>query len=135
MSQDELIVGHVSAWRSWLKAYGAKRDAVWLVLAKKVSTIQPTFTYAQALEEALCYGWIDGQKASRDARTFLQRFTPRRSKSPWSVRNVAIGAGLSGSGDHGGASRSGCCSAGRLPSQRDVCAAHEAESIRDPVPH
>ncbi|MDP2289051.1 MAG: YdeI/OmpD-associated family protein [Actinomycetota bacterium] len=90
MSQDELIVANARSWRSWLKRYGTRQDAVWLVLAKKGVTDPTELTYDQALEEALCYGWIDGQKASRDEHTFKQRFTPRRPKSPWSARNVAI---------------------------------------------
>lgn len=90
MSQDELIVANARSWRNWLKRYGAEQDAVWLVLAKKGVNDPTDLTYDQALEEALCFGWIDGQKASRDERTFLQRFTPRRSKSPWSARNVTI---------------------------------------------
>jgi uncharacterized protein YdeI (YjbR/CyaY-like superfamily) len=63
---------------------------VWLVLAKKGTTDPTSLTYAQALDEALCEGWIDGQKRSRDAATFMQRFTPRRRGSSWSKRNVGI---------------------------------------------
>jgi uncharacterized protein YdeI (YjbR/CyaY-like superfamily) len=62
---------------------------VWLVLAKKGTSAPTTLTYEQALEEALCYGWIDGQAGRRDEATFRQRFTPRRSRSVWSQRNVA----------------------------------------------
>ena len=54
-------------------------------------TIEPTsLNYAQALEEALCFGWIDGQARSRDAATFTQGFSPRRKRSPWSKRNTGI---------------------------------------------
>ena len=63
---------------------------MWLVLAKKNTTDPTSLTYAEALEEALCHGWIDGQKRSRDATTFSQRFTPRRRTSQWSKRNVGI---------------------------------------------
>ena len=63
---------------------------MWLVLAKKGTTEPTTLTYQQALEEALCFGWIDGQKRSRDSAVFEQRFTPRRRASPWSKRNVGI---------------------------------------------
>jgi uncharacterized protein YdeI (YjbR/CyaY-like superfamily) len=65
-----------------------------LVLAKKNTTDPTSLTYAQALEEALCQGWIDGQKRSRDATTFTQRFTPRRRTSRWSKRNVDLAEGL-----------------------------------------
>jgi len=68
------------------------------VLAKK-GTIDPTrLTYDEALEEALCQGWIDGQRRSGDASTFVQRFTPRRARSPWSQRNVGIVARLTSEG-------------------------------------
>jgi uncharacterized protein YdeI (YjbR/CyaY-like superfamily) len=71
---------------------------VWLVLAKKGTTEPTSLTYAQALDEALCEGWIDGQKRSRDAATFVQRFTPRRRASVWSKRNVGIAGQLIAAG-------------------------------------
>lgn len=83
-----LVVADAAAWRAWLDAHEHETDGVWLVLAKK-GTVEPTsLTYAEALDEALCSGWIDGQKRSRDDATFLQRFTPRRARSIWSQRNV-----------------------------------------------
>jgi len=91
---EELIVRDAKAWRRWLAKHGAQGSPVWLVLARK-GVVDPTeLTYQQALEEALCFGWIDGQKASRDAHTFAQRFTPRRLRSPWSARNVELIAAL-----------------------------------------
>jgi uncharacterized protein YdeI (YjbR/CyaY-like superfamily) len=63
---------------------------VWLVLAKQAVVVPTSLTYAQALEEALCHGWIDGQTRVRDNTTFLRRFTPRRARSRWSARNVEI---------------------------------------------
>jgi uncharacterized protein YdeI (YjbR/CyaY-like superfamily) len=63
---------------------------VWLVLAKKGTTTPTSLTYAEALEEALCVGWIDGQLGRRDATTFRRRFTPRTARSPWSARNTEI---------------------------------------------
>ena len=56
-------------------------------VAQKAPT-EPSLTYAQALDEALCHGWIDGQIRRRDEATFFQRFTPRRARSAWSKRNV-----------------------------------------------
>jgi uncharacterized protein YdeI (YjbR/CyaY-like superfamily) len=88
--KDDLPVmpfASAAAWESWLDAFHAESAGVWLQIAKKGSGI-PTVTYAEALEVALCYGWIDGQKASHNADYFLQRFTPRRTKSKWSKINV-----------------------------------------------
>jgi uncharacterized protein YdeI (YjbR/CyaY-like superfamily) len=86
----ELTVADAAAWRRWLAEHHATAAEVWLVLAKR-GTIHPTsLTYDQALDEALCHGWIDGQTRRRDDATYLQRFTPRRSRSSWSKRNVEI---------------------------------------------
>ena len=85
-----LLVADVLAWRSWLGAHHHKQDGVWLALAKKGVSEPTSLTYEQALEEALCHGWIDGQVRRNDERTYRQRFTPRRARSPWSKRNVAI---------------------------------------------
>jgi len=87
---SELIVPDAAAWRTWLAEHHAEPDGVWLVLAKK-GTVEPTsLGYDDALEEALCHGWIDGQVRRRDETTYKQRFTPRRNRSPWSKRNVGI---------------------------------------------
>jgi uncharacterized protein YdeI (YjbR/CyaY-like superfamily) len=87
---SELIVPDAVAWRRWLAENHGDPGGVWLVLAKK-GAIEPTsLTYAQALDEALCHGWIDGQTAARDGSTYRQHFTPRRARSRWSVRNVGI---------------------------------------------
>jgi uncharacterized protein YdeI (YjbR/CyaY-like superfamily) len=84
----ELIVADAAAWHAWLAGHHAEGTGVWLVLAKK-GTAEPTsLTYEQALDEALCHGWIDGQVRRRDELTFRQRFTPRRARSAWSKRNV-----------------------------------------------
>ncbi|QZN84864.1 YdeI family protein [Cellulomonas sp. C5510] len=83
-----LTVPDVAAWRTWLDAHEDDSDGVWLVLARK-GVVDPTsLTYAEALDEALCSGWIDGQRRGGDAATFLQRFVPRRARSLWSQRNV-----------------------------------------------
>lgn len=73
-------------WRTWLAKMHAKSDGVWIRIYKKGSG-KKTVTYAEALDNALCYGWIDGQKKAHDAESFLQRFTPRRPRSVWSKRN------------------------------------------------
>ena len=74
-------------FREWLAAHGATTQGIWLRIYKKATGIA-TVTYAQALDEALCYGWIDGQKKSYDEQSFLQKFTPRRPRSMWSKRNI-----------------------------------------------
>ncbi len=75
-------------WEEWLRSYHQIERVIWLRLAKKASGIV-TVTYDEALDVALCYGWIDGQKKTEDADHFLQRFTPRTPGSIWSKRNVA----------------------------------------------
>lgn len=85
----ELLVPDALAWRSWLGENHQLELGVWLVLAKKGMSEPTSLTYSQALDEALCHGWIDGQVRRRDERTFRQRFTPRRTRSAWSQRNVA----------------------------------------------
>jgi len=84
----ELTVADQAAWRRWLGKHHADDDGVWLTLAKQGTTEPTRLTYPQALEEALCHGWIDGQKGRRDESTFRQLFSPRRSRSRWSKRNV-----------------------------------------------
>ncbi|NOK35018.1 hypothetical protein HMI49_17605 [Corallococcus exercitus] len=74
------------AWEKWLEKHHADSPGVWVKLAKLESGI-PSVTYAQALEVALCYGWIDGQKDAFDAEYWLQRFTPRKPRSKWSKIN------------------------------------------------
>lgn len=73
-------------WASWLAEQHDKSTGIWLKIAKKGSGI-PTVTYDEALEVALCYGWIDGQKGSFDDQYWLQKFTPRGLKSIWSKIN------------------------------------------------
>jgi len=91
---EHFVVADAAAWRAWLDEHEGAHDGVWLVLAKKGTTDPTSMNYDEALLEALCSGWIDGQKRSRDATTFLQRFTPRRRASLWSTRNVGIVASL-----------------------------------------
>ncbi|MEV0282591.1 MULTISPECIES: YdeI/OmpD-associated family protein [unclassified Kribbella] len=86
----ELVVADANAWHDWLTEHHQVNDGIWLVLAKKNVTTPTSLSYDQALEEALCHGWIDGQRKGRDEHTFTQRFTPRRARSLWSKRNVTI---------------------------------------------
>jgi uncharacterized protein YdeI (YjbR/CyaY-like superfamily) len=74
------------AWDAWIAKNHSGSDGVWLQIFKKDSG-KRTVTYDEALDSALCYGWIDGQKKSYNKESFLQKFTPRRPKSVWSKRN------------------------------------------------
>jgi uncharacterized protein YdeI (YjbR/CyaY-like superfamily) len=88
-SPQDLPIVHVAdrqGWREWLEANHGSVPAIWLKLAKKGSPT-PTVSYGEAIEEALCYGWIDGQVRRHDEHHYLQRFTPRRPQSRWSQTN------------------------------------------------
>ena len=73
-------------WEEWLKEHHAETKGIWLKIAKKEAST-PSVSYAEALDSALCYGWIDGQKAAFDDKYWLQKFTPRTTKSIWSKVN------------------------------------------------
>jgi len=77
-----------NAWRAWLKKNHASSTGVWLVYAKKHSGI-PSLTYNDAVEEALCFGWIDSKINPIDDAFYMQVFTPRKLKSAWSALNKA----------------------------------------------
>jgi len=79
---------HPKDWEAWLVKHFDSSAGLWLRLAKKSAKLQ-SVTYQEALEVALCYGWVDGQKKSYDEETWLQRFTPRGPKSIWSKINRA----------------------------------------------
>ena len=98
MELPELLVADAAGWRTWLSGHHSKSQGVWLVLAKKGTTYPTTLSYDEALDEAICFGWIDGQLRRRNNTTFRRRFTPRQTGSPWSQRNVAIAERLSASG-------------------------------------
>jgi uncharacterized protein YdeI (YjbR/CyaY-like superfamily) len=74
-------------WRRWLDKNSARCDEIWLVFYKK-ATGKPTVSYDHAVEEALCFGWIDGMIKKLDADCYAQRFTPRTAKSGWSTSNI-----------------------------------------------
>src|SRR6185295_21955 len=75
------------AWEAWVARRHAGSDGVWLRIFKKASGTA-SVTYAEALDVALCYGWIDSQKRPKDALSWLQRFGPRRARSGWSRINT-----------------------------------------------
>jgi len=85
------------AWEKWLEANHAKSAGVWMQIAKKAGGLSSA-TYQEALDVALCYGWIDGQKRPFDERTWLQRFTPRGPRSIWSKINTGKADALIKSG-------------------------------------
>jgi uncharacterized protein YdeI (YjbR/CyaY-like superfamily) len=89
MQSNDLAVLEFSTaldWNQWLSKNHSKSTGVWLRFFKKQTGIS-SVTHAEALEAALCYGWIDGQLKKGDARCWTQKFTPRRPKSIWSKRN------------------------------------------------
>lgn len=121
----ELIVANASAWSRWLDEHESDAAGVWLVLAKK-GTSQPTsLTYDAALEVAICHGWVDGQLALRDERTFRRKFTPRRRGSAWSKRNVAIATRLS---DEGRMKPAGIAAVERAKADGSWASAYEGQS-------
>ena len=85
--QPVIAFASAAAFRKWLNRHHADHPGIWLKIARKASGI-PTVNYAEALDEALCFGWIDGQRKSFDAKAFLQKFTKRAKRSVWSKINV-----------------------------------------------
>src|SRR5476649_765548 len=86
MTEPRLTFLDQNEWENWLTQNGGTSTGIWLRLAKKGAG-QPTLTYEQALESALCHGWIDGQKQTESEEYWLQRFTRRSVKSIWSRLN------------------------------------------------
>jgi uncharacterized protein YdeI (YjbR/CyaY-like superfamily) len=74
-------------WRRWLAKNGARSEEIWLVFYKKASG-KPTVSYDHAVEEALCFGWVDGKKKKLDEECYAFRFTPRKARSQWSKSNI-----------------------------------------------
>jgi len=88
-----ILFKNAKAFETWLEKHHATSDGLWLMLAKR-GALEATVTYPEAVEIALCWGWIDGQKRGLDDQHFLQRFTPRRARSVWSKINVEKVAAL-----------------------------------------
>jgi uncharacterized protein YdeI (YjbR/CyaY-like superfamily) len=106
---EELLVPDAAAWRAWLERHHAASPGVWLVLHKKGGSVTK-LDYGAALDEALCFGWIDGQVRRRDEESYFQRMTRRGPKSLWSARNVGHIERLEAAGR--------LTAAGRAPVQR-----------------
>ena len=83
---ETLSVSSPLQWREWLRQHHSDRHEIWLVYAKKGSG-RMGISYEESVEEALCFGWIDGQVKTIDAATYAGRFTPRRPGSTWSASN------------------------------------------------
>jgi uncharacterized protein YdeI (YjbR/CyaY-like superfamily) len=94
---DELVVADADELREWLRLHHATSPGVWLALTRKGGTVT-TVTWQQAVDEALCVGWIDGQGRKRDDETSSIRYTPRGPRSMWSRRNVGHVARLEAAG-------------------------------------
>jgi uncharacterized protein YdeI (YjbR/CyaY-like superfamily) len=97
LQSEPLRFASQRAFEAWLRRHHASSDGVWLLIAK-AGAGEATVSYAQAVEAALCYGWIDGQKKALDDQHWLQRFTPRRERSLWSKINRAKAQALIQSG-------------------------------------
>lgn len=85
--EQELFFADQVSWEKWLASHFDQPEGIWLRFAKKASGIN-SLNYDEALDVALCYGWIDGQGKSLDETYYKQKFTPRRAKSIWSKRNI-----------------------------------------------
>ena len=97
MELERLAVATAAEFEAWLEHEGASSPGIWLRFSKKGSGV-PSVTYDEALEAALCFGWIDGQGAPLDERFWLVRFTPRGRRSKWSERNRDLAGGLVAAG-------------------------------------
>ncbi len=86
MESETITFATQSAWEAWLEHNGSSATVIWLRIAKKRAE-ERTLTYAEALESALCYGWIDSHKQAENEHYWRQRFTPRSAKSNWSKIN------------------------------------------------
>ncbi len=77
------------AWRTWLDKNQEQQEGIWMQVFKTDSGIE-SIKITEALDEALCYGWIDGQRKSYDEQSYLQKYVPRRAQSIWSKRNIGL---------------------------------------------
>lgn len=82
----DVVASSAEVWRDWLETHGRSETEVWLIIAHKDSG-RPSLRYHEAVEHALCYGWIDGLHRKHDAHSSRLRFSPRRPRSTWSALN------------------------------------------------
>src|SRR5947209_16262297 len=83
---ETLLVSSAQEWRMWLAQHHEEKKEIWLIYYKKTSG-KTGISYEESVEEALCFGWIDGAIKGIDGDTYAGRFSPRRAKSPWSESN------------------------------------------------
>ncbi len=117
---DALLLPDAAAWRAWLAEHHDSARDVWLLIAKKNSGAT-TVTIDEALDEALCHGWIDSHRRKFDGDHYLQRYSPRARRSPWSSINVARAEALTAAGrmrPAGHAAIETAKATGRWPAQR-----------------
>jgi uncharacterized protein YdeI (YjbR/CyaY-like superfamily) len=98
LSMETIAFASARSFRTWLSKNHKSSEGIWLQIFKKNSDVA-SVTYAEAIDQALCFGWIDGQKKPFDEDSWLQRFTPRRAKSIWSAKNTSRAEKLIKSGD------------------------------------
>jgi uncharacterized protein YdeI (YjbR/CyaY-like superfamily) len=94
---DVLDLPDAAGWESWLEQHHADRPEAWLRIARRAAGVA-SVTVDEALDIALCFGWIDGQRRSHDEVSYLQRYCPRRPRSTWSRVNVARVGALTAAG-------------------------------------
>lgn len=124
---DELVVPDQAALRAWLVEHHRQSPGVWLALTRKGGTVT-TLTWQHAVDEGLCFGWIDGQGRKRDDETSSVRFTPRGPRSMWSQRNVDNVARLEVTGRMTDAGRA-CVDAARADGRWDQAYAAQSELV------
>lgn len=90
---DAMLFKSARAFEAWLRRHHETPEGLWLKIAKK-GAAESSVTYAEAVDVALCWGWIDGQRRGLDEQHFVQRFTPRRARSVWSKINVGKATAL-----------------------------------------
>jgi uncharacterized protein YdeI (YjbR/CyaY-like superfamily) len=112
MKDDQLVFENRAAFRKWLVQNHQKSPGIWLVFSKDAEI--KTLTANEALEEALCFGWIDGQLQSLGAKEYLKRFAPRRKRSVWSERNRKLAQKLTKEGAMTAAGRTAIAQAQEL---------------------
>jgi uncharacterized protein YdeI (YjbR/CyaY-like superfamily) len=89
MADERMQARDRDAWRAWLQKNHARKDQVWLVYYKK-ATGKQSITYKESVEEAICFGWIDGLKKRIDDERYCHRFSPRKESSKWTPTNIEI---------------------------------------------
>lgn len=128
MTGNALLMRDAAAWRAWLAEHHETARDVWLMIAKKNGNAT-TVTLDEALDEALCHGWIDSHRRAFDGDYYLQRYSPRTRRSPWSSINAAKAEALTAAGRMRPAGRAAietAKTAGRWPARHALCGPADA---------